>query len=53
MRVTRELLMNMVHLLNEKSNQEYCLDIAYGGYRLCRVCKSGGLSDISYRMTVR
>ena len=32
----------------------YCLDAAYGGYRLNRVCDNGsGMTDISDRMTKR
>lgn len=52
-RVTRKTLHNMVDCINTLTREEYALDIAYGGYRLVKMCEHGGEADCSYRMTAR
>lgn len=52
-RVTRKTLHNMVGCINTLTRETYALDIAYGGYRLVKMCEHGGEADCSYRMTAR
>tara|TARA_R100001530_G_scaffold136185_2_gene115676 strand:+ start:741 stop:998 length:258 start_codon:yes stop_codon:yes gene_type:complete len=58
-RVTKKRLYSLVEKINEKleqpSNREYVLDIAYGGYKLSLIVNDGGgQSDIGYyRKTAR
>ena len=58
-RVTRKKLYSLVEKINEKleqpSNREYVLDIAYGGYQLGLIVNDGrGQRDIGYyRKTAR
>lgn len=59
MRVTKKDLNTIVNRINSilKENgkkEKYCIDIAYGGYRLCRIVnENGGCRDISFRVTCR
>lgn len=53
MRVTRKQLITMIDILNSQSKKNYGLDIAYGGYRLAKNCKSGGCSFVSMRLTAK
>lgn len=51
MRVTKSDLYRLISILNNESKKNYSLDIAYGGYRLVKNCKSGGCSSVSMRLT--
>ena len=53
MRVTKKQLRTMIDILNRQSKKIYDLDIAYGGYRLVEICKSGGCSSVSMRLTAK
>lgn len=53
MRVTKKQLKTMIDILNRQSKESYDLDIAYGGYRLAKNCKSGGCSFVSMRLTAK
>lgn len=52
-RVTKTMLHNMINSINSKTKNTYALDIAYGGYRLVKMCENGGESDCSYRVTAK